>query len=171
MELITMFNREDPLYNPFYIVNELNKLITYSFPNPIDTSVIENLIDNKVDTVIFNLVNHLLLHEGDKMLKLYENLLLSAGNTPSKLTCIIASQLFRLKMVKVNMVKHLNPYEFLPKIKLSLPWYNINRSILENTTVEQLNLLLKKLYTLDYNILVGTVHSQYALKTFLLQNV
>jgi DNA polymerase-3 subunit delta len=83
--------------DPFIINNELNKLALYS--SNITKTQVENSISPFYNPNIFKLLTFLLTNDKTKLIKLYENLILSKF-LPMDLIIIINTQLLNLKIYK-----------------------------------------------------------------------
>jgi DNA polymerase-3 subunit delta len=152
--------------DPFLIENEINKLILASENNVISHQAVEDTVNNSSELNIFKLTNYLLVGDKTNLIKLYDNLILSKYQ-PTELIPIIGNQLLTLKMLKMAYAQNYSANDIESKLAITKYAQMVNKPLISNMPLSQIDGLINEFYLLDYNIKHNAINPYHGLKMLL----
>lgn len=150
--------------DPFVVSSELNKLFLSSKDGLITKNQIDSTISPLHNPNIFKMLMFLLLNQKDKLIKLYDDLILSKF-VPIDLISIINTQLLGLKIYKVAKANQWSNIDIINKLHLNQ--YSIMQFDNYGTDINKINQLIMDLWELEYNMKYNNVNQYLAFKFFL----
>jgi DNA polymerase III delta subunit len=154
--------------DPFLIENEINKLLMTSEHNIISARAVNDIVNNSAELNIFKLTNHLLQKDKDALIKLYDSLILNKYQ-PAELIPIIGNQLLTLKILKMAYLQNYSSTDIEYKLGITRYAQMVNKPLIANLSVNQINSLIDEFYLLDYNIKHNLVNPYQGLKLLLIK--
>ena len=149
------------------IINELDKLFIYKDKDKkITREDIENVITKNIEKNIFELTNAIVNRNKDKIMEIYNDLVL-AKEDPIKLLVTLSNQFRLILQVKLMRKSGYSEKEIVTTLK-EHP-YRINLAMKSAFEIEDLKDKLLKLSELDYKIVTGEVDKFFGFEMFLLE--
>ena len=149
------------------IINELDKLFIYKDTDKkIKKEDIENVITKNIEKNIFELTNAIINRNKDKIMEIYNDLIL-AKEDPIKLLVTLSNQLRLILQVKLMRRGGYSEKEIVTTLK-EHP-YRINLAMKSSFEINDLKKKMLKLSELDYKIVTGEVDKFFGFEMFLLE--
>lgn len=149
------------------IINELDKLFIYKDTDKkITKEDIENVITKNIEKNIFELTNAIVNRNKDKIMEIYNDLIL-AKEDPIKLLVTLSNQLRLILQVKLMRKSGYSEKEIVTTLK-EHP-YRINLAMKSSFEINDLKKKMLKLSELDYKIVTGEVDKFFGFEMFLLE--
>ena len=149
------------------IINELDKLFIYKDTDKkITKEDIENVITKNIEKNIFELTNAIINRNKDKIMEIYNDLIL-AKEDPIKLLVTLSNQLRLILQVKLMRRGGYSEKEIVTTLK-EHP-YRINLAMKSSFEINDLKKKMLKLSELDYKIVTGEVDKFFGFEMFLLE--
>ena len=150
--------------DPFAIKNEFTKLTLSTQNNIISQTQIDNLVSVSNNPNIFKMLTFLLQKDKKKLIKLYDDLILSKYQ-PMDLISIINTQLLNLKIYKLAKSHGWSDNDVV--IRLLINQYTIMSYNSLNVQLDGINNLIRELWMLEYNMKHNNINQYLGLKFFL----
>ena len=148
------------------LINECNKIFLYKEDDKNITAIdVDNLVFKNIEDNIFELINAILEKNKEKIINIYNDLLLK-GEEPIKLIVMIANQ-FRLILQVKLMIKNGYKEKDMASIINEHP-YRVKLATQTSFTINQLIKYLRQLQKLDFKIKSGEIDKNFGLEMFLL---
>ena len=159
---------EKTQYNLAFLDQEIEKLILYKYDEQeINNKDINICLELDPENEIFNLVGYFINHNTERLLKKY-NKLINQGNDPYMILVIFAKSISQMYIVK-RAIEQGIAQESVVRIIGSAPgkvYYLARDSKL--VSIPELEIILKKLSQIDYDVKTGLINIKLAFELFLL---
>lgn len=153
--------------NTTLLVNELEKLKTYSYPNQISVEAVQKLIQPKVEVDVFALLNAIAKKNKSVAMTLLEQFYANSQNDTKtdtiKLSALLADQFRSLLVVLDSTARHLPEAEVLKLTGWNSKRLFVLKQLSKNFHTAQVVKTLSKLSSLDSELKTGDLPPQVVL--------
>lgn len=148
------------------IENELNKLMTY--PDPIDTKILDLLITRQIEDDVFSLVEAIMKGKEKQVFKIWNDLN-ALNKEPIFMISVLASQFRFYYQVKTLLVSGLSENDITQELKAHPYRVKLSVKAVMPVSCDQLLKALAMLADVDQKIKGGLLDKQLGFELFLIQ--